>query len=75
MSGILGYVLVTAVLIAIVALAARSLWKNHRRGGHCSGDCGCDHRHNARFFPSRYLRNRDFNGAYNRRAQRCAGAF
>lgn len=39
MPGILGYVIVTAVLAVIVALAIRSLWKSHKKGGHCTGDC------------------------------------
>lgn len=40
MSGYLGYVIVTAALATVVALAVRSLWKAHKAGGHCSGNCG-----------------------------------
>lgn len=40
MPGMLGTILVLAVLAAVVFLAARSLWRDHKRGGHCSGNCG-----------------------------------
>jgi len=40
MPGILGNVIVLAVLAIVVALAVRSLWKTHKSGGHCNGDCG-----------------------------------
>lgn len=51
MPGSLGYVLVIAALAVIVALAVRSIWKSHRNGGGCTGDCsscggcggGCRH--------------------------------
>ena len=36
MSGILGNVIVLAVLAVVVALAVRSLWKSHKSGGHCT---------------------------------------
>lgn len=43
-----GTILVVAVVIAIAVLAARSLWKSHKTGGHCNGDCascgGCHSR-------------------------------
>ena len=39
MPAILGNLIVIAVLAAVVALAARSLWREHKRGGGCSGDC------------------------------------
>ncbi len=39
MPGFWGYVIVIAVLAVIVFLAARSLWRSHRSGGHCNGDC------------------------------------
>ena len=39
MSGIWGNVIVLAVLAIVVALAARSLWKERKNGGGCSGDC------------------------------------
>ena len=48
MPSILGNAIVIAVLAIVVALAVRSLWKSHKSGGHCSGDCsscgGCGHR-------------------------------
>ena len=40
MQGIWGNAIVIAVLVAILALVVRALWKNHKAGGHCSGDCG-----------------------------------
>lgn len=51
MPGSLGYVIVIAVLAVIVALAVRSIWRSHRSGGGCHGDCsscggyggGCRH--------------------------------
>ena len=36
----LGNVIVIAVLAAVVTLAIRSVWKPHKEGGHCGGDCG-----------------------------------
>ena len=39
MTGILGYFIVCAVLAVVVALAIRSIWRGHRSGGHCSGNC------------------------------------
>ncbi|MCI8870075.1 MAG: FeoB-associated Cys-rich membrane protein [Lawsonibacter sp.] len=44
MPAVLGNIVVIAVLIAVSALAVRSLWKSRRDGGHCTGDCsscGC----------------------------------
>ena len=47
MPQMLGQVLVGLILIGVVALAVRSVWKSHKAGGHCSGDCsscgGCHH--------------------------------
>lgn len=46
MSPVLGNIIVISVLTAVVALAVRSLWKSHKSGGHCTGDCsscGCCH--------------------------------
>ena len=44
MSAIFGQILVGAVLLAVVALAVRSLWKSRKSGGHCTGNCGsCKH--------------------------------
>ena len=40
MPAILGNIIVIAVLIAVVTLAVRSLWKSRRSGGGCNGDCG-----------------------------------
>lgn len=47
MPSIIGNGIVIAVLVVVVALAVRSLWKSHKSGGHCNGDCsscgGCHH--------------------------------
>lgn len=47
MPQMLGQALVGLILIGVVALAVRSVWKSHKTGGHCSGDCsrcgGCHH--------------------------------
>lgn len=37
---LLGNVVVIAVVAAAAALAARSVWRSHKAGGHCNGDCG-----------------------------------
>lgn len=39
MPGTLANIIVLLVLAAVVALAIRSLWKNHQKGGQCTGDC------------------------------------
>lgn len=39
MPPILGNIIVIAVLAVAVALAVRSLWKSHKPGGGCNGDC------------------------------------
>lgn len=39
MPPIAGYIIVTAVLVAVVALAVRSLWKSHKSGKGCDGNC------------------------------------
>lgn len=48
MSDILGNVIVLAVLAVVVTLVIRSLWKSHKNGGSCSGDCSncssCQHK-------------------------------
>lgn len=36
----MGTALVVLVLAAAVLLAVRSLWKRHKSGGGCNGDCG-----------------------------------
>ena len=36
----IGSVIVGAVLLAVIGLAVRSLYKSHQGGGGCSGDCG-----------------------------------
>ncbi len=36
---IAGSAVVIAVLAIAVVLAVRSIWKSHKSGGHCSGDC------------------------------------
>jgi len=38
MSSALGNMIVIAALLLIVAMAVRSLWRDHKRGG-CNGDC------------------------------------
>ena len=48
MPQVLGQVLVGLILIGVVTLAVRSVWKSHKAGGHCSGNCsrcggGCHH--------------------------------
>ena len=47
MSGILGSVIVILIVVGVAALAVRSLWKEHKAGGGCSGNCascgGCGH--------------------------------
>ena len=40
MPAVLGNLIVIGALIAAAALAARSLWKSHKSGGGCNGDCG-----------------------------------
>lgn len=40
MPNVLGDIIVIAVLALVISLAARSLWKSHKSGGHCNGDCG-----------------------------------
>ena len=40
MPPILGNIIVIALLLTVVALVIRSLWKSHRSGGGCGGDCG-----------------------------------
>lgn len=39
MPPILGKLIVIAVLATVVALAICSLWKSHKAGGPCTGDC------------------------------------
>lgn len=39
MPNIVGYVMVCAVLALVVVLAVRSIWKGHKSGSHCTGDC------------------------------------
>lgn len=39
MSELLGNLIVWAALILAAALAVRSLWRSHKRGGHCGGNC------------------------------------
>lgn len=42
MPPILGNLIVLLALAIVVALAARSLWRSHKQGVHCNGDCaGC----------------------------------
>ncbi len=48
MSPLFGNIIVGAGVILISALAARSVWKKHKSGGHCNGDCSqcssCHHK-------------------------------
>lgn len=39
MSPVLGNLIVILVLTVVVALAVRSLWRSHKRGGRCNGNC------------------------------------
>ena len=39
MSPLFGNILVGGILILVSALSARSLWKSHKSGGSCNGDC------------------------------------
>lgn len=39
MPSILGNLLVIAVLAIVVALAVRSLWREHKSGSGCGGNC------------------------------------
>ena len=45
----IGNLIVIAALVAVAALAVRSIWKGHKKGGHCGGDCGqcggCHHKY------------------------------
>ena len=47
MNELIGSGIVLLALAAAVGLAVRSLWKSHKAGGHCNGDCascgGCRH--------------------------------
>ncbi len=40
MPPIIGNIIVIAILAVVVFFAARSLYRSHKRGGGCSGDCG-----------------------------------
>lgn len=40
MNALIGNGVVLLVLAAAVGLAVRSLWRSHRSGAHCNGDCG-----------------------------------
>ncbi len=40
MSQLLPTIIVSLILAGVVALAVRSLWRSHKSGGHCNGDCG-----------------------------------
>lgn len=41
MPPIFGNLIVILALGIAAALAVRSLWRSHRQGGHCDGDCAC----------------------------------
>lgn len=36
----LGEIVVVLILVGVVGLAVRSLWKSHKSSGGCNGDCG-----------------------------------
>lgn len=40
MTELVGSGIVLLALAVVVGLAVRSLWRSHRAGGHCNGDCG-----------------------------------
>ncbi len=40
MPPVLGNVIVIAVLVIVIGLCVRSLWRSHKKGGGCNGDCG-----------------------------------
>ena len=44
----IGNLIVIAALVAVAAQAVRSIWKGHKKGGQCGGDCGqcggCHHK-------------------------------
>ena len=44
----IGNLIVIAALVAVAALAVRSICNCHKKGGHCGGDCGqcggCHHK-------------------------------
>ena len=44
----IGNIIVIAALGAVAALAIHTIWKGHKNGGHCGGDCGqcggCHHK-------------------------------
>ena len=39
MPAVLGNLIVIAVLAVVVGLAIRSLWKEHKAGSRCTGNC------------------------------------
>lgn len=41
MPPILGNIIVILVLVCVVALVVRSLWKSRKNGCRCGGDCSC----------------------------------
>ena len=46
MPAFLGNAIVGLILAAAVGLAIRSLWRSHKSGSSCSGDCSnCKHCH------------------------------
>lgn len=40
MNALIGNGIVLLALAAVVGLAIRSLWRSHKSGGPCNGDCG-----------------------------------
>lgn len=47
MPGMLGTIIVVLIVVGVAALSIRSLWKDHKSGGGCTGNCatcgGCGH--------------------------------
>ncbi len=39
MPEMVGNAIVILLLVVLVVFAARSLWKSHKSGGQCTGDC------------------------------------
>ncbi len=40
MPSMLGKVIALAILAVVVFFAARSVYRSHKKGGGCNGDCG-----------------------------------
>lgn len=40
MPPVIGNIIVIAILAVVVFFAARSVYRSHKKGGGCNGDCG-----------------------------------